>query len=321
MIVAERLAALYAPARSTVVLVGETGTGKTHLARRLHRMSPRAREPFVDVTAAELGESLAAAQLFGHERGAFTGAVERRAGLFAEAAAGTLMLDDLHLLPRMLQGLLLRALASGFYRPLGAQREYPVLCRVMVGVSTAPDDLMVAGTLLPDLRFRLGHCTIRLPRLAERREDIAALARRFLDECPAETGLAGPAGFEPAALAALEGATWPGNIRDLRATVIAAYLHAQADAAIRLEHLPDHARWTPRYEPHGDPTSNERAIEWALWKAGNRVAAAARLLGVHRNTVSSQLARGKCTTASLLLGSPHSRGCRRQRTNRSQVQR
>jgi two-component system response regulator HydG len=291
MVRALRLCDLYAPSRTCVVLVGETGTGKSFLARYLHERGDRTDRPFVDVTAAELLDGLDVAQLFGHERGAFTGALVRRQGFFGEAADGTLLLDDLHLLRQSTQAKLLRALSSGWYRPLGAQRDYAVRCRLVVGLKACPDLLVRDGTLLMDLRYRLGHCVIRVPRLEERREEIAELAERFLAGCPEETGVTGPVAFAPEVVAALEAAAWPGNVRDLKATVEAAYLHARGERVVRLEHLPPRVQWVPRFESRGEPERNERAIVWALWRTGNRVGEAARLIGAHRNTVSAHLGR------------------------------
>jgi DNA-binding NtrC family response regulator len=205
MLAAYQLCQLYAPSRTMVVFVGDTGSGKSYLAWQLHLLSPRASEPFVDVTAAELLDGLADSQLFGHVRGAFTDAKERRAGLFEEAGRGTFLLDDLHLLRESLQAKLLRVLTRGVYRPVGAHRDYPVRCRVLVGLRESPEVLMQSGRLLPDLCYRLGHCIITLPRLADRREDIAALAISFLHECPSETGVTGPASIAREAMTALEG--------------------------------------------------------------------------------------------------------------------
>lgn len=283
------LAYLYALASNIAVLVGGTGTGKTYLARWMHTMGPRAGHPFVDVTAAEIPESLAQAALFGHEPGAFTGATRRGIGLLEQARDGTLLLDDFHLLPISVQAMLLRALSNRAFRPLGADRDLPLRCRVLVGLRECPDLLMQQGILLPDLRYRLGHCIIRLLPLAERREEIALLAELFLRECPDAIGVPGPVAFAPDVIPALEAAPWPGNVRDLRAAVEAAYVHAQGDELVRFEHLPEHARVAPRFTPHGDRQANARAIEWAMYRAHNRMDLAAELIGTHRNTISAYL--------------------------------
>ncbi|HET7790725.1 MAG TPA: sigma 54-interacting transcriptional regulator, partial [Gemmatimonadales bacterium] len=145
----------YARAGTPVVFVGETGTGKSYFARGLHEASGR-RGPFLDVTAGELDPGLALSQLFGHVRGSFTGAVGSRPGLLAEAAGGTLLLDDFHLMKRSLQAMLLRALERRVFHPVGSDRDVPLACRIVVGMSTAPDLLVARRRLLPDLRFRLG---------------------------------------------------------------------------------------------------------------------------------------------------------------------
>src|SRR5437763_12968387 len=203
----------YAQARTTVVLVGETGTGKTCFARMLHQLSGRPGR-FCDVTAGEIHESLAHDQLFGHVRGSFTGAVQRRVGLLADAAGGTLLLDDFHLLPRAEQAMLLRALEGAVYRPVGADRDLPVTCRLVVGVGRDLDELVASGAMLVDLRQRLGHCVVRIPPLGERRGEIGPFAQRFLEACPADTGVSdGPTGFAPGVVAVLEAGTYPGNLR------------------------------------------------------------------------------------------------------------
>src|SRR5438128_1339657 len=147
----------YADASTPVVLVGETGTGKSFFARLLHQVGGRSGR-FSDGTGGEIQESLAHDELFGHVRGSFTGAVQRRAGLLADASGGTLLLDDFHLLPRAEQAMLLRALEAGVYRPVGADRDVPVTCRLVVGSQRNLDDLVASGDMLADLRYRLGHC-------------------------------------------------------------------------------------------------------------------------------------------------------------------
>jgi two-component system response regulator HydG len=285
------LAEQYAPAASTLVIVGGTGTGKSHLASWVHAIGPRATHPFVGCSALELSESLAQAQLFGHERGAFTGAISRSAGLFEQAGDGTLLLDDFHLMPVVVQAVLLRALSSGLYRLVQGTRDLRIRCRVIVGLSQHPDVLMQKGTLLADLRYRLGQCVIALAPLAERREEIAPLAEGFLEEARAATGVIGPKALAPDVLPVLEAAPWPGNARELRSAIEAAYLHARGDTLIRFEHLPEYLQVPLKFEPYGDPETNARAIEWALHRTRNRVEKAARLIGAHRNTVSSHLSQ------------------------------
>jgi DNA-binding NtrC family response regulator len=285
------LGRLYAPASSFLLLIGETGTGKTAFARWVHEQGARSGRDFVEATAMEFTDSMARSQLFGHERGAFTDAAQRHRGLFQRAADGTVLLDDLHFLPMALQAALLRVFSSGSFQPLGLDRDLPLLSRVIVGLRDCPDKLMRAGLLLPDLRYRLGHCIVRLAPLSERREEIAPLAQTFLRDCPWQTRASGPAQFAPDVMPALEAAPWPGNLRELRSVIEAAFLHADGGPLLRFDHLPEHVRIAPRFVPYGDVAANERAMDWALWRARNRVDHAARLIGAHRNTVSAHIAR------------------------------
>jgi DNA-binding NtrC family response regulator len=294
-------ATLYAPARTPVVVVGETGTGKSYLAEYLHRLGPRRDGPFVDRTAAEISESLGPAQLFGYERGAFTGAFERTQGLFAEADGGTLLLDDLHLMPMAVQGLLLRALSRGVYRPLRSARDHPLHCRLVVAMRECPDQLVARSVLLPDLRYRLGRCVIRLLPLTERRDEIGLFAEDFLRRCPRETGVPGPTRFAADVIPALERAPWPGNLRGLKAAVERAYLHAQREPEVRLAHFDEEVlpgAVGTAFRRHGNPAVNQRAVELALRLSDGSHTDAARLLHVSRHTVRSYATPASKTPAA-----------------------
>ena len=206
---------LFAPAE-TVVFEGATGTGKSYLAQALHEASGR-RGAFVDVSAGEFEPGLALDQFFGHVRGAFTGAMSRHRGLFAEAEGGTLLIDEFHLLRRGQQAMLIRALERRVYRPIGYERDVPVTCAVVVGVEEGLDRLVARGRMRANLRSRLGQCVIRVPTLDERRDEIASLAHHFLYQCPVVTHATnGPTRFSPDALGVLEMASYPANLRDLR---------------------------------------------------------------------------------------------------------
>jgi|SRR5690348_2465555 len=190
----------YARAKTPVVFVGETGTGKSYFAEALHRASGRT-GPFVDATALEIDPELARSQLFGHVRGAFTGADRAHVGLLGQAERGTLLLDDFHLMRRSVQATLLRALERGLYRPLQAERDVPVGCRLVFGMRHDPATLVARGKMLEDLRSRLGFMMVQLPPLGERRDEIPVLAARFLHAAPEATGVSGgPSAFTPEAL-------------------------------------------------------------------------------------------------------------------------
>src|SRR5437016_8906927 len=225
----------FAPAE-TVVFEGATGTGKSYLAEALHEASGR-RGAFMDVSAGEPEPALAPDQCFGAERGAFTGAMSRHRGLFAEAEGGTLLIDEFHLLRRSQQAMLIRALERRVYRPIGYERDVPVTCAVVVGVEEGLDRLVARGRMRANLRSRLGQCVVRVPTLDERRDEIASLAHGFLRQCPAVTHAAdGPTGFAPDALCMLEVANYPANLRDLREVVKVGYLRARGRHEVGLEH-------------------------------------------------------------------------------------
>jgi len=274
----------YARARTPLTLVGASGTGKTALAELIHAVSGRS-GAFSAHTAREFDPGLERSQIFGHERGAFTGAVDHRSGVLEEAAEGTLLLDDFHYLRRSTQTLFLRALDRGVFRRLGGSRDLPVRCRVIVGLIEALDTLVERKRLLAELRFRLGYSLIRVPPLAERRDDIPALADHFLRSCPEVTGTAGPMRFAPAVVSVLQTADWPGNVRQLGMVIREAYLRAQGSPVLRLEHVADLVAWPVRFARRGGAQVNLQAIELALDATHGNVEAAAKLLHTTRSTV------------------------------------
>lgn len=276
----------FAPAKTPVVLVGESGTGKTFFARALHEMSGRDGE-LTYMTAGRLRPGLAESDLYGHVRGSFTGAIKSRPGLFTRAGTGTLLFDDFHLLHRSVQYMLLGPFDTGEYLPVGADRPLPVGCRLVVGMGEHPDALVERKRLLKDLRYRLEHCVVCLPRLEERREEIALLACRFLEQAPIRTGVAGgPTRLAPEVIQALEGAKWPGNLRDLRGAVNRAYEHAGTGSSeVRLENLEAQYQIPLKFERRGDHATQLRVVSWALWKTRDRVRESAKLIGAHANTV------------------------------------
>ncbi len=207
-----------AAARSTasVLIRGETGAGKEVLARLIHESSDRARGPWVTVNCAAIPEHLLESELFGHVKGAFTGAMASRAGLIRSAHGGTLFLDEIGDMPLDLQTKLLRVLEERVVRPVGSTTEHEVDIRVLSATHQDLAQLIRAGTFRTDLYYRLNVLELRLPSLAERREDIPQLAQMFLDE------LCGPDNrkvYSPDAMERLMAAEWPGNVRQLRNVV------------------------------------------------------------------------------------------------------
>ena len=276
----------FAPA-DTVVFEGATGTGKSYLAEALHELSGR-RGAFIDVSAGELDPGLALDQLFGHVRGAFTGAMSRHRGLFAEAEGGTLLIDEFQLLRRSEQAKLIRALERRVYRPVGSERDVPVTCSVVVGVEEELDRLVAHARMRANVRSRLGHCIVHVPTLDERREEIASFAQHFLSQCPVMTHADdGPTRFTPDALALLEVARYPANVRDLREVVKAGFLQARGHGELGVEHLAEWVRTPLNYDRRMDRATKLRLVEWALRASGGHVGRAAARIGAHRNTVTT----------------------------------
>jgi transcriptional regulator with GAF, ATPase, and Fis domain len=228
--------ALVAPTGTPVLVTGESGTGKELLARALHELGPNPSGPFVAVNCGALPRELAESELFGHERGAFTGAASRRAGWFEEASGGTLVLDEIGELPLDLQPKLLRVLESGRLRRVGGAGEIAVPVRVVAMTLRDLEGEVQRRTFRPDLYYRLAGICVRLPPLRERRGDIARLAVHFLREIEPEVG---PRELEPLALATLAAADWPGNVRELRNVIRRAAIltSGQPDGRIGAEAL------------------------------------------------------------------------------------
>ena len=222
--------------RTTVLLIGDTGTGKELFARGIHYAGASSAAPFVAVNCAAIPESLLEGELFGHEKGAFTGAHARKQGLFELAGEGTLFLDEIHHMPMALQPKLLRALESRLVRPLGGHRETPVRCRIIAATNTTLEESVARAEFRPDLFYRLNVFRVDIPALRDRGDDIALLATQFLREVAAEQGR-GPKLLAPDALDALRAHSWPGNVRELRNVVERAAILSGADGAVRARHL------------------------------------------------------------------------------------
>jgi DNA-binding NtrC family response regulator len=204
-----------APQETTLLLTGQTGTGKTRLARLIHELSPRRHDPFLVVDCGALSPTLIESELFGHAKGAFTGAERDRAGKLAAAGRGTLLLDEVNSLPLPLQAKLLRAVDEHVFEPVGANRSQPLHARLIAASNAELQREVEAGRFRSDLYYRLNVVAFFLPPLRERRSSVAPLAHRFLAEF-ATRNRADVTGLSSEALRALEAYDWPGNVRELR---------------------------------------------------------------------------------------------------------
>jgi two-component system, NtrC family, response regulator AtoC len=222
--------------RSTVRITGETGTGKELIARALHSESAWADQPFVAINCGALPENLLEAELFGHVKGAFTGAEQSRPGLFEQADGGTLFLDEIGDMPPSLQVKLLRVLETGEFRRVGGQGEVKVDVRLIAATHVSIEDGVANGDFREDLYYRLNVLTVELPPLRQRPEDVALLAEHFLALYAERLGLPAPK-FTRAALRRLQGEPWPGNVRQLEKCVERSLALFDGGARLDEEHL------------------------------------------------------------------------------------
>jgi two-component system response regulator HydG len=280
-----------------VLLLGETGTGKGAFAHALHAASPRASAPFITVNCAALPEALLESELFGHVRGAFTGAVTDRAGLFVEADGGTLLLDEIGEMPLPLQAKLLHVLESSTLRPVGAGRERRVDVRILAATHRNLRERVSAGQFREDLLYRIEVVAIDIPPLRERDGDIALLAERFLLMARERFPQSAARRFSPAALQRLLDHNWPGNVRELMHAVERAVVLARSDE-IGPGDLP------PSLQPARSPDELMNGEVRALHEIERRYAAWAleQLSGQRGKTAAALEIDGK-TLAKLLGGS------------------
>jgi len=225
-----------APSKASVLITGETGSGKEVVARTIHQLSPRCDQPFVAINCAAIPESLMESEIFGHEKGAFTGAVERRLGCFELADGGTLLLDEIGEMPAPTQAKLLRVLEDGKVRRLGSKTETPVDVRVIAATNKDPERAVADGRLRQDLYFRLNVFHIHLPALREHKEDLPALVEHLLEEINAKHGRA-VRGINSEVLSYFVSYPWPGNVRELRNVLERAAIACERDTIGR-QHLP-----------------------------------------------------------------------------------
>jgi two-component system response regulator HydG len=283
--------ALVAQSSAPVLIQGESGTGKERIARAIHARGPRKNRSFVAVNAAAIPEQLLESEMFGHVRGAFTGATQTRRGVFDEADGGTVLLDEIGDMPFALQAKLLRVLQFGEVRPVGGERTHTVDVRVIAATHRNLDVLVNENKFRDDLRYRLNVLTLDLPPLRMRREDIPPLALHFLERAAARTPTSPVRGIDDAAMEVLRNAPWPGNVRELESAIE------------RLVVLSREEMITPRHlgfigadsvsEPWGVDRHrlmtlremNQSYLAWVLRQTDGDKARAARILDIDLSTL------------------------------------
>jgi two-component system response regulator AtoC len=287
-----------APARTTVLLQGESGTGKELVARAIHQLSPRNRQPLVTVHCASLAPTLLESELFGHEKGAFTGAHERRIGRFEQAQGGTLFLDEIGEIDATIQIKLLRFLGERTFERVGSNKTLTADVRLIAATNKNVEELVKTGAFREDLFYRLRVVEIWLPPLRERAGDIPLLAQTFLREFAAETGK-DVKDFTAEALETLINYKWPGNVRELRAALEHAVVLCRGDR-IAVRDLPPSIRAggaAPGATPQRLLTQNDLTVKEAekqlmvraLKDADGNRTLAAKKLGMSRRTLHRKL--------------------------------
>jgi two-component system NtrC family response regulator len=292
-----RMVERVAPTDSTVLILGETGTGKELVARSIHEQSLRASKPFVAVNCGALPENLIESELFGHRKGAFTGADEHRVGLFEVADGGTLFLDEIGELPKAMQAKLLRVLESGDIRRVGDNASFVVDVRVLCATHRNLEQMVEAGEFREDLLFRINTFEVSIPPLRERAGDLAELAAVLLRRVRA-TARPDDALFTPETLKTLQSHSWPGNVREL-ANVIEHAAILGAEGPIGVEHLPGRfsravaAKNPPQLRAVGVPQTlrelEMQAIQESLARNNGNKPKTAEELGISLKTLYNKL--------------------------------
>jgi DNA-binding NtrC family response regulator len=286
-----------APSSASVLITGESGTGKELVARTIHKMSPRHDKPFVAINCSAIPESLMESELFGHEKGAFTGAATRRQGCFELADTGTLLLDEIGEMPALLQAKLLRVIEERAVRRLGSRKEIEVDVRLLAATNRQPQQAVSEGKLRDDLLYRLNVFGIHLPSLRERKEDLPILAQHLVAQLAERHGR--PARFmSSAALEALQFHSWPGNVRELRNVIERAVIICSGPQIERHHFAPYPIEQRERLRnedtlslPVGTPLEEveRQMIMRTLQKTKNNKTRAAELLGISLKTLHNKL--------------------------------
>jgi DNA-binding NtrC family response regulator len=294
-----RLIEMVAPSTASVLITGASGTGKELVARTIHELSPRRPRPFVAINCAAIPETLIESEIFGHEKGAFTGALERRTGCFELAEGGTLLLDEIGEMPIATQAKLLRVLEDRKLRRLGSKVETTVDVRVLAATNKVPEDAVAHGELRNDLYYRLNVFNIHMPPLREHREDIPDLVQSLLAEMSSKHSRR-VATVSEAVLNAFKNYSWPGNVRELRNTLERAVIVCEG-AIVETKHLPPGFGHTA-VRPSADDADSIRVgvgttvgeaerllIIKTLESTNNNKTRAAEILGISLKTLHNKL--------------------------------
>ena len=286
-----------APSSASVLITGESGTGKELVARTIHNMSPRREKPFVAINCSAIPETLMESELFGYEKGAFTGAASRRQGCFELADSGTLLLDEIGEMPPLLQAKLLRVIEERAVRRLGSRKEIEVDVRLLAATNRLPQLAVSEGKLRSDLLYRLNVFSIHLPSLRERKEDLPMLAQPLVTHLAEKHGR--PARYlTPAAVEALQFHSWPGNVRELRNVLERAVIICSGEQIERHHFAPYPIEQRERLRnedtlslPVGTPLEEveRQMIMRTLQKTKNNKTRAAELLGISLKTLHNKL--------------------------------
>lgn len=278
---------LVAPTSMSVLINGASGTGKEYVAKRIHQLSKRSEKPFVAIDCRAIPKELAASEFFGHKKGSFTGAIEDKVGAFIEADGGTIFLDEIGNLSYDVQVQLLRVLQERRVKPIGTTTEVKVDVRLIAATNEDLKAAIKSGVFREDLYHRINEFTIYMPHLCERGEDIPLFANFFLDQANRELEKPVP-GFLPEAMERISQYTWPGNLREMRNTVMRAALLAQGNP-IRVEHLGIDMNIDKPINILHDPDSERTKIVSALQKCSGNKSKAAAMLGIDRKTLYNKL--------------------------------
>ena len=294
-----RLVEMVAPSTASVLITGASGTGKELVARTIHALSPRRGKPFIPINCAAIPETLIESEIFGHEKGAFTGALERRTGCFELAEGGTLLLDEIGEMPVATQAKLLRVLEDRKLRRLGSKVETTVDVRVLAATNKTPEEAVSRGELRNDLYYRLNVFNIHMPPLREHREDIPDLVQSLIADMNSKHGRR-VAAVSEAVLNSFQNYSWPGNVRELRNTLERAVIVCDG-AVVETRHLPPGFGQTPVRTSADDPdavrlgvgTTVEEAEKMLILKTleatSNNKTRAAEILGISLKTLHNKL--------------------------------